>query len=182
MRRLAATLLVACGLFGAGTPAEILAEEAQAKRPSIKVESVTQDNQKLIGATVTLDGNPVAGASVSFLVKRSFGDMEIGKDVTFDDGTAFVPFPSDLPGGPEGKLEVTVRITAPPSYAGALGQATLSGARAMQESSEPFPRTLWAPQPPVTLVAVIAAIVAGVWATYAYVVFQVLRIRKGNKV
>ena len=135
----------------------------------------------MIGATVTLDGNPVAGAAVSFLVKRSFGDMEIGKDVTFDDGTAFVPFPADLPGGPEGKLEVTVRITAPPSYAGARGHATLTGALAVQEMSEPFPRTLWAPQPPMILVAVIAAIVAGVWAAYAYVFFQMLRIRKGNK-
>jgi hypothetical protein len=180
MKRLAATLLLACGLFGAWAPARSLAEEAGAKRPRIVVESVTQDNQKLIGATVTLDGNPVAGANVRFLVKRTFGDMEIGKDVTFDDGTAFVPFPSDLPGGPEGRLDVTVRVTAPPSYAGALGQATLPGARAVQEVSEPFPRTLWAPQPPVTLVAVIAALVVGVWATYAYVVLQVLRIRKGK--
>jgi hypothetical protein len=204
MRRPAFALSLALAMFGFSGPRLLFAEEAAATKPDettapksgepaagktavtaapkpvITVAAVTQDNQKLIQATVMREGQPVAGATVGFFVRRTFGDVAIGKDDTFDDGTVFLPFPSDLPGGSEGQLTVIVRILNPPPLAGVQAEAMLPGGRIVP-AAQPFPRSLWAPDPPLALVAAIVIILIGVWATYGYVVLLMLRIRKGDR-
>jgi hypothetical protein len=147
---------------------------------TIALASVVQDHQKLIQATATREGKPVAGLTLNFGVRRWFGTMILGHDQTYDDGTAYMPFPGDLPGGPQGRLDVIVQVTAPAADVGASGQALFGGAAVVPMVPEPFPRTLWAPRPPVLLVGVIALILAVVWVIYAYVVLQLFLLRKGT--
>jgi hypothetical protein len=146
----------------------------------ITLATVVQDHQRLIQATATQAGKPATGLTLSFGVQRQFGTLILGQDQTFDDGTALVPFPADLPGGPQGQLDVVVRVTAPAPLAGAFGRARLAGAAAAPVVAEPFPRTLWAPRPPVLLVTVIVLLLAVVWLIYAYIVLQLILLRKGT--
>lgn len=135
-----------------------------------------EDHQKILRATVTLAGKPVENARVGFYVKRTFGNLPVGEDVTLDDGTAAVPYPVGLKGGSTGTLEFFAEIKAPLRLAG-KGQITSPG-EVVVEPQDPFPRALWAPRAPYSVLGTILALLTGVWCTYGFIVHQLFRIRK----
>ncbi len=157
------------------TPA---AQTAPAMTPRVTLESTMEEGQKILHAAVTVDGKPVQSATVAFYVRRTFGNMLLGQDQTDDDGTAAIPFPTDLPGMPQGELQVTAVVTAPPQYTSGNAAATFTGAPVVPASADAFPRALWAPQAPLMLIVIILAILAAVWLAYVYVGVQLLRIRQ----
>jgi hypothetical protein len=143
--------------------------------------TIVEDHQKMLRATVTAGGKPVENVTVAFYVKRTFGNLLLGTDQTLDDGTAAVAFPLGLPGGRTGRLEAFAHVQSPEKYAGAAGTATLEGGAIVPAEPDPFPRALWAPRAPLALIVTIMGLLMAVWFAYAYVVVQLLRIRKkGN--
>jgi len=144
----------------------------------ITIKAGTEDGKKVIIATVTREGKPVANAHVVLQAKRTFGDLTLGEDDTLDDGTVAVAFPATLPGDSEGKLQVIAQIKSPPEHATVRAQATLDGAVKVPVEVDPFPRALWSPHAPLALVITIAALLTIVWSTYAFVVVQLVRIKK----
>jgi len=92
-----------------------------------------------------------------------------------------VLFPSSLPGGPTGELNVVAEIKSPAGYAGVRAHAKFGGALKFQPESQAFPRALWAPRAPVALLATLIILLGTVWGAYAYVVNQLIQIRKGNQ-
>jgi hypothetical protein len=150
-------------------------EIAEANLPQIALQVTTEENQKTILATVTASGKPLKGATVTFFVKRMFGNLDIGHDQTLDDGTAAIPFPADLSGGTTGQLQVIATITDPPQYFSAHDEATFDGALAISPQAKAFPRALWAPQAPLPLILAITIVLILVWGTYVYVVVQLIK-------
>jgi len=181
-------VVVACVVAmtqGRGTAAveEDVANETVAGSASLammEVTTVVEDGEKLILATVTVDDQPIEDAAVTFYVQRTFGWMLIGADRTLDDGTAAVPFPSDLPGGPTGTLVVRAQITASPTYSGAQAQAVFDGVPKVSIEDQPQPRALWARRAPWSMVAIFVVVFVGVWSAYGYVFVQLTKIQKGT--
>jgi hypothetical protein len=154
---------------------------APSSRPSISLTTTTEEGKQLLLATVTTGGKPVENATVSFAARRLFGQLLLGEEKSLDDGTAAVPFPADLPGDFSGTLEVTATLqpttpTVEPLRAVAKLRA---GVAATHTAGHPFPRALWAPQAPLTLIAIVFVFVGVVWLTYLYVVLQLFRLRRG---
>jgi len=145
----------------------------------VTLATTVEEGKKQLEATVKKNGKPLEGATVSFGAKRSFGRLVLGTDKTLDDGTAAVAFPTDLPGGPKGELELDAIVTAPLSVSGARTQVTLGGGLVKETGDQPFPRALWSPTAPVALIAVIAALLAGAWGSYLYVATQLMVIFRG---
>jgi hypothetical protein len=158
----------------------LMADTVDVNKAEISLKVAAEDNQKVIIAAVTTAGKPLANATVNFFVKRTFGNLDIGHDQTLDDGTAAVSFPVDLPGGSTGQIQVIAVISTPPQYSSVRSEAAFDGARVISHQTEAYPRALWAPQAPLVLILTILILVAGVWCTYAYVVVQLIRIRKGG--
>jgi hypothetical protein len=150
----------------------------------------------MIVATVTVDGKPVENASVSFYVERSFGSLRIGEDKTLEDGSAAVAFPEGLPGGAGGELRIIAQATFPsgpgseakagmeavsPTPPGeaivARGQLGIEGV-ARKTERDPFPRALWAPRAPIPLLVTVGGILVAVWGTYAFVILQLIKIKR----
>jgi hypothetical protein len=146
----------------------------------IKLQLTTEEGKKQIQATVTAGGKPVEGATVAFFVQRSFGKLQIGKDTTLDDGTAATAFPTDLPGGQSGQLQVMAIVQAPTKYAQAATYATFGGAAVVHPWEDAFPRALWAPRAPWLLLVTLFGSVAVVWCVYAYVVAQLWALYRGR--
>ena len=146
----------------------------------LKIQLTTEEGKKQIQATLTAGGKPVEGATVAFTVKRTFGNLPIGKDQTLDDGTAAVTFPADLPGGATGELQVIASVQAPTKYSQITARATFSGAATIHPSDDEFPRALWAPRAPWLLVGTIVGILAAVWCVYAYVLAQLWALYRGR--
>lgn len=171
------SLVILEGFFSSSP---VVAGTADVNKPDISLQIATEDNQKVIRATVTIDGKPLENATIDFFVKRTFGNLSIGHDQTLDDGTAAVPFPYDLPGGTTGKIQVFTVITNPQQYGAAHAEATFDGSRVIPLQKEEFPRALWSPRAPLVLILTIMFLVTAVWSTYVYVVVQLVKIRKGG--
>jgi hypothetical protein len=88
-----------------------------------------------------------------------------------------VAFPHDLPGNEAGELTVIARVLAPEALEGARGEAVVDGALPASAAVGILPRALWSDRAPLGIVAVIVALLLIVWATYAFVVLQLVRIR-----
>lgn len=146
----------------------------------VKLQLTTEEGKRQLQATVTANGKPLESATVVFTVKRTFGELPIGKDQTLDDGTAQAAFPADLPGGSTGQLHITATVQAPSQYAGAHAQGVFDGAAKVRPAEDEFPRALWAPRAPWLLIATIGVILAAVWCAYAYVVVQLWALARGR--
>jgi molybdopterin-containing oxidoreductase family membrane subunit len=169
----------ACATCAAGTDATT--KPTAPASVSLTLAVVTEDNQKTIQATVINAGKPVEGATVHFTVKRTFGKHLVGDDKTLDDGTAGVKFPTNLPGDSTGQLVLLADVMDPPAVAGAHSELVFASALPAKAAEEdPFPRALWSPHVPYTLIATLAILFGGVWTTYLFVVRQIIGIMKGD--
>ena len=156
------------------------AQTTAPSRAKIAISATTEDNQKMIRALVTVDGKPVENATVNFYIGRTFGNLSLGQDKTLDDGSAAVKFPVNLPGDAEGSLCVLAEIKDPPQYV-SQAQALVAGGTPRGTQAVVFPRALWSRHAPLPLLITIGTLIGGVWTTYAFVITQVLAIRKGDK-
>jgi Ni/Fe-hydrogenase subunit HybB-like protein len=156
-------------------------EEPDRTPGRVEVTREVEDGEAVLLATVTAAGLPVAGARVGFFVARLFGEMQLGEDITLDDGTAAVAFPQDLPGDAAGELTVIARVLAPEELAGAGTEVVVGGAMVAPAAAGALPRALWSDRTPIGIVIVIIALLLIVWTTYAFVVLQLVRIRSLGK-
>jgi hypothetical protein len=178
---LLALLLIASDAFAAAAATTTTTTTSTTPAATITLGVAVEEGQKQIRAVVTRGGKPMENVSVVFAIKRTFGNLTIGEDKTLDDGSAAEPFPQDIPGGPTGELQAVAEIKAPPDLAGVRTQAALEeGTRALPPA-DPFPRALWAPHAPLQLVVPIIVLLGGVWATYLYVIAQIVAIKRGAK-
>ncbi len=175
-------LLLAVSLLalGVGAPRAQAAENDVAVKPDLALSFSKEEGKPTLTATARLNGKPLENVKVAFFAERTFGLLLLGQDSTLDDGTAAVLFPSNLPGGPTGELNIAAEIKSPAKYAGVRIQMKFGGALKFQPQSQAFPRALWAPRAPVALLATLIILLATIWGAYAYVVNQLIQIRKGN--
>jgi Ni/Fe-hydrogenase subunit HybB-like protein len=145
---------------------------------AIDVTRAIEDGEAVLLATVRADDVPVDGARVGFFVRRLFGEMRVGEDITLDDGTAAVPFPAGLPGDATGMLRVIARVLAPDEFAGAAVEVAVEGGVPGAAAADATPpRALWSTRAPVPLIVVIAGLLLIVWSMYAFAIYQLVRIR-----
>jgi len=176
------TLLLAVLLLSLSTSASraVASETALATKPEIALSVSKEEGKPTLIATVKLNGKPLENVKVAISVERTFGQLLLAQDTTLDDGTAAVTFPGELPGGPAGELTVRAEIKAPNQYGGIRTQARFGGALKFQPESKPFPRALWSPRAPLTLVGILLVLLGTVWGAYGYVVTQLAHIKKGT--
>jgi len=149
----------------------------QANRvPNIELTENNEEGERLLFATVTIDDEPVEGVTITFSLIRTFGNIVLGREETFDDGTAAVDFPSTIPGDSSGYFTVVATIEGD-------DQTKMASAKAKFKSDAPpastqglFPAALWSARPLWPLVIVIGVLLAGVWSTYAFVVAQLIKL------
>ncbi|MBI4659909.1 MAG: polysulfide reductase NrfD [Verrucomicrobia bacterium] len=150
-------------------------------RPEITLETGVEDEEKVLIATIRFEGRPLEGIELDFSVERLFGQMSIGTATTEEDGKASVSFPEDLPAASSGELRIGVEIIAPPEYANLRSLKTFQGGVKTHPQTDAFPRALWSPKAPVGMVLTIFTLLSIVWSTYAFVIRQLIQIRRGAK-
>src|SRR5689334_18940705 len=100
----------------ATTQAAAATQQANLPKPEIAIGVGEEEKKKVVSALVTLNGKPLQDAAVTISVQRTFGKLPLGKDTTLDDGTTVAPFPSDLPGSPDGQLRLVAEVAPTPRY------------------------------------------------------------------
>ena len=158
----------------AQSPPSSTAVPVRSSTVRIALARSAEDGQDMLVGTVTADGRPIAGVTLSFSVARSFGNMTLGTDQTLSDGSAAVPFPKGLPGDTAGRLRVLAAVQAPADLAGANVVVTMPGGAPTRATNESPPRALWSARPPLPMIATIFGLLLCVWSTYAFVVGQLI--------
>jgi len=162
----------------ASAPSSAPAAASAVVAPVIELTRSVEDGKPVLTAKVTQDGKPAAGVTVMFSVKRTFGAIALGQDVTLDDGTAAVPFPDSLPGETDGTLKIRALLIAPEAYESREITLALPAIREAPARTRTFPRELWSPRAPVSLLATLLVLLGGVWLTYGYVILQIKKIKQ----
>ena len=162
-------LVLAPVLVAAAPPAPIPATAdptaINAVSPSTLVAGVSTTLVATLRDTAT--GMPIGGANLTFSEPTTFGRLVLGNATTNTLGEAGVTYEPVY----NGTYTILIAYTGNASYAPANTTLSLN---VLATSSPPPPLI-----PPDRLIAlVIVVIVGGVWATYAFVGYQVLGIRR----
>lgn len=125
------------------------------------------------------------GVELSFLVKRTFGQLDISGDEAYTDanGELEIQFPVDLPGNRDGQIDLTVKVTNEDDYGIIEEKRTLSIAVPTNPENILNQRTMWGTRAnaPIWLVVTYVLGVIGVWAVIFIVLFQLLQLSKMRK-
>jgi Ni/Fe-hydrogenase subunit HybB-like protein len=153
---------------------------AQVQKPVARIELTrsTVDSADVLVAKVSVNGRAVGHAVVTFSVTRTFGSMTLGQDTTREDGTATVGFPVGLPVDARGELKIRVTIESPSDLIGPPVEVALAGGAPRVALIDNVPRALWSPRAPLPMIATIVFLLLCVWITYAFVVIQLLAMRR----
>lgn len=156
------------------------------KQANIKLVFDVQDSIRTCKAIVTSDQVPVKGTEVHFYVKRWYNLLPVGKAMETDDnGEAVATFPNDLPGDKNGNIVAVVKIEDDDVYGTVETQAEINwGILPSKESDHWNERSLSASREkaPMYLIIVSNLIIAVIWATLFYIIFQVYRIKKESRI
>ncbi len=183
------TALLGC-LFILGNQFAVAQDSTHNNTAKITLSFVVQDSIKQVKATVVKTGAngteaPVKGADVLFFIKKSFGLLPVGDAAvtTDENGEALAEFPIDIPGDQSGNVTVIAKIEDN-EQTGALETSKVSnwGVAVSSEHSDPK-RALWASadNAPIPLVITVTSIVALVWGTIFYIMFQLIAVKRAGK-
>lgn len=157
-------------------------DEAEAKI-NLRFEIIDEGNT--CTATVTANDIPVKDVDVHFYVQRMYSLLPIGKYVTTDEnGQAAISFPNDIPGDKNGNIIVVSKIEDDDTYGDVEFKSEVKwGVLLKAEEHEWNKRSLSAARDkaPMILIIVSNAIIALIWGTIVYVMYQIVRIRKASK-
>jgi hypothetical protein len=166
---LAAALMVAGAPVEAGQPARVL------------LRSLTSSDGRVQLTATVLDGSgaPVADVPVTFRTRTAFGWLTLAETATGQDGTAAVSVPPSplarevrVEAGEEGTLRATVSLGAPRA-----SPPRIRPGRTLLRALSPQPG-FTSPYPVPAQVLLVGGVLAGIWSTYGYVIWLLLRIRR----
>lgn len=155
------------------------------KEATIKISFDQNDTMRFCKALVTSDNKPVKEIEVHFYVQRMYSLLPIGKAVETDsEGVAVSNFPLDLPGDKNGNIIAIAKIEDDDNYGNVEAQSEIKwGILPTNEMDSWNKRSLSASREkaPMLLILVSNLIIAVIWGTIFYVIYQVYRIRKESK-
>lgn len=124
---------------------------------------------------------PILNAEVNFGIQRLFGIAPLGDEATAttdDNGMATFKFPDGIKGDEKGKVVVVARMIDNDVYGNVEAASAATWGERLIPEKNAFPRALWEPRAPVLLITAFSIIFGGIWFTYAFVIFQLVKIKK----
>jgi len=143
-----------------------------------------EEEGKLVNLTAytMLDGEkvPVSDEDVFVFVPRMFSFLTAGEGY-FEDGTASVEFPDDIPGDEHGKLTVIGRFDDHWQFGNVEKRIETNwGIPSSHEVAETH-RALWTQIAPLWMIITLSIMLAGVWGHYLYAIISLFRIKRAGK-
>lgn len=124
---------------------------------------------------------PVKDVEVKFYVQRLFGFVPASEEnaiSTNENGEASFAYPKGIPGDTAGAITVVARIEDNEKFGSVENNAVTLWGTILEVEKDPFPRALWEPNAPLPLILTILILFGGVWCTYFFIFFQLLKIKK----
>jgi hypothetical protein len=163
---------------------------AEVKNPEVtdvKLELKVNEEDKSMLANlsgVNSKGERVGlqGIEMSFLVKRSFGYLDVSGDDAYTNsiGDVQIQFPADLPGDREGQVNMIVKVTDDAFY-GKLEEARVVTLGVPTDPVNPLDeRAMWGTRAnaPIWIIVTFVGGVLAIWSVIFLVLFQMIKLPK----
>ena len=153
------------------------------KMPKFSLSFTEENDVHTIKATATdQEGVPIEELDLYFYVQRTFSLLPIGDtfNTTNEKGEVEVEFPTDLPGDPEGKVIIVVKILESDLYNDLSVELTKNWGVPTPLELLDEKRSLWAAaaNAPITLVLSISGMILAIWFIICYIIIVLYRISK----
>jgi cytochrome c5 len=130
---------------------------------------------------------PLSEVDIHFYIKRGFGMMRIGdlSNYTGANGKVKIVFPEKIVGDIDGNVELLVKVENNFLYNDAQLSIIKKWGSPLLSHEEKFNnRALWGSRDksPIWLLLLANGIIASVWAVIAYVVYNLIRIKKAGRI
>ncbi len=138
----------------------------------------------VIGTCKDSKGQEVAlpKETVILYVPRLFSLLKIGEVSLDDQGKGSFEFPNGIVGDTLGNLKIIAKIEESEKYGFVQGTSTINwGVPKQYYKAEVPSRELWTPIAPMWMIITLIIMLAGVWAHYAYAVWELVMIKFGSK-
>jgi hypothetical protein len=174
MKNLIRTFLVVAMYLLSGTVI------AQDKTAEMSISFAKEDDKNICKVTLISEGKPAAEVAVKLFVKRLFGNLQIGEEVSTDEGgIASFEFPSDIPLNSDGKILVLAKVEDDENYGSidAEIQSTI-GVKKDLTQLDLENRSISGANAPIYFIVGCLVIFAGIWGAIIYVILLVFKIKK----
>ena len=158
-----------------------------AKPARIKLFFGIQDSLRMLSVTATQKnekGEEIAlpKETVQIYVPRLFSLLKIGEIALDESGNGSMEFPKEIVGDTLGNLVVLARIEEHDVFGNLQGKNTINwGVHKQYYKAEVPSRELWTPIAPMWMIITLIIMLTGVWAHYAYAVYELVMIKKLSK-
>lgn len=141
---------------------------------SLRILTVTATRKDAAGNDI-----PLPGETVLIYVPRLYSLMNVGEITLDETGTGTMEFPGTLVGDTAGNLVVVARIEEHDIFGMVQGQNTINwGVPKYYIKAEAPTRELWTPVAPLWMIITLIIMLVGVWAHYAYAVYELIMIKR----
>lgn len=171
-------------LLGALIAVLLAGAQARAAEPArlvLKVETAADGTVRVLATVTDKSGAPVAEAPVTFRARTAFGWLTLVETTTGPDGRARTILSAPIRGGEisaETGEEELIRATILAGEVPAFVPQIRPGHERLRSLS-PQPGFI-SPYPVPLQLALFGLVLGGIWTTYGYVVWLLLRIRRGH--
>jgi hypothetical protein len=168
---------------------EGLNAEITVKKAILAIDTTSADGIRMVTAELKeKNGNdwvPVGDIEMILSVKRSLGNLPVGDKESYlsdSTGVASAEFQRDsIPGDQKGNIILVAQVLDNDIYGNLVTEKSVNWGKSINAPKNFFAqRTLWSigTQAPLWLLFTVYFIVIGVWGTFLYLIFQVLKIKK----
>jgi hypothetical protein len=164
-------------------------ESIRYKDVNLSLQVNPTDTGRMASATVTIkDASgkdvPVKDYPVHFYVKRLFGLMPVldaNTSNTDDNGLATFAYPKDIPGDTAKNMVIVARVEDNDQYGTVEAVAPSLWGTPLIIDKNPFPRALWEPKAPPSLIITLSIIFGSIWSIYFFMFLQLRKIKKDKE-
>jgi 5-hydroxyisourate hydrolase-like protein (transthyretin family) len=161
-------------------------EEIRFKDVTLTLKLNPSDTNKSVTATLTMIGEGgkethIKDVPIKFYIQRMFGIMPAAEDNSLNSdetGMATMNYPKEVSGGKDGNINVIARVEDNELFGTVEASSAIAWGKIVPAEVNPFPRALWEPYAPPSLVMVICILFGGVWTTYFYIFYHMYKIKK----
>lgn len=141
---------------------------------SLRILTVTATRKDAAGNDI-----PLPGETVQIYVPRLYSLMKVGEITLDETGSGTMEFPGNLIGDTIGNLVVVARIEEHDIFGMVQGQNNINwGVPKYYIKAETPSRELWTPVAPLWMIITLIVMLVGVWAHYAYAVYELIMIKR----
>lgn len=152
---------------------------------NLEMELSLVDSVKTVSlkAWSLVDGEklPVADEDVYVYIGRSFRDLPIGEDFLDENGEIIFEVPDDIPGNPEGIIEMIARFNDHYLFGTVENRQEIKWGVPTYYDTVAAERTLWTQIAPLWMIITLTILLVGVWSHYTYVVISIIRVKRLGK-